>query len=223
MVNGWSPLALSLWISLLASLIALITGITLAWLLVRKNFRGKALLEGITLLSLVLPPTVLGYYLLVLLGQRGLGPIIEQAFGFRFVFAWPGAVVAASITALPLVLTTVQISFADISREIEDAARVDGCSEWQLFLRVMLPIAWRGILAGWLLGFLRALGEFGATLMVAGNIPGRTQTLAMAIYDAVQANDLAKANSMALLLIGLAFGLLFLVLRLNRRITGGIG
>lgn len=223
MVNGWSPLALSLWISFLASLIALITGITLAWLLVRKNFRGKALLEGITLLSLVLPPTVLGYYLLVLLGQRGLGPIIEQTFGFRFVFAWPGAVVAASITALPLVLTTVQISFADISREIEDAARVDGCSEWQLFLRVMLPIAWRGILAGWLLGFLRALGEFGATLMVAGNIPGRTQTLAMAIYDAVQANDLAKANSMALLLIGLAFGLLFLVLRLNRRITGGIG
>lgn len=222
MDNGWSPLALSLWISFLAALIALVIGIALAWLLVRKNFRGKSLLEGITLLSLVLPPTVLGYYLLVLLGQRGLGPYIEQLFGFRFVFAWPGAVVAASITALPLVLTTVQISFADISKEIEDAARVDGCSEWQLFWRVIIPIAWRGILAGGLLGFLRALGEFGATLMVAGNIPGRTQTLAMAIYDAVQANDLARANSLALLLTGIAFGLLFLVLRLNRRITGGM-
>ncbi len=223
MINGWSPLALSLWISTLASLIALAIGTALAWLLVRVDFRGKALLEGITLLSLVLPPTVLGYYLLVLLGQRGLGSLIEQLFGFRFVFAWPGAVVAASITALPLVLTTVQISFADISKEIEDAARVDGCTEWQLFWRVMLPIAWRGILAGGLLGFLRALGEFGATLMVAGNIPGRTQTLAMAIYDAVQANDLARANSLALLLTGIAFGLLFLVLRLNRRIVGGMG
>ncbi len=222
MVNGWSPLALSLWISFLAALIALVIGIALAWVLVRKNFRGKALLEGLTLLSLVLPPTVLGYYLLVLLGQRGLGPFIEQFFGFRFVFAWPGAVVAASITALPLVLTTVQISFADISKDIEDAARVDGCSEWQLFWRVMVPIAWRGILAGGLLGFLRALGEFGATLMVAGNIPGRTQTLAMAIYDAVQANDFARANSLALLLTGIAFGLLYLVLRLNRRITGGM-
>jgi len=220
--NGWSPLALSLWISFLAGLIALILGILLAWLLVRFNFRGKAFLEGLTLLSLVLPPTVLGYYLLVMFGQRGLGPFIEQTFGFRVVFAWPGAVIAAAITALPLVLTTVRISFADISTEVEDAARVDGCSEWQLFWRVMLPIAWRGILAGGLLGFLRALGEFGATLMIAGNIPGRTQTLAMAIYDAVQANDLARANGLALLLISMAFGLLFLVLRLNRRIIGGV-
>jgi molybdate transport system permease protein len=223
MGNGWSPLALSLWVSFLAALIALIIGVGVAWVLVRKNFRGKWLLEGLTLLSLVLPPTVLGYYLLVVLGQRGLGPYIERLFGFQFVFAWPGAVVAASITALPLVLTTVQISFAEISKEIEDAARVDGCSEWQLFWKVMVPIAWRGIMAGWLLGFLRAMGEFGATLMVAGNIPGRTQTLAMAIYDAVQANNLPRANNLALLLTGIAFSLLFLVLHLNRRIAGGVG
>ncbi len=220
MNREWSPFTLSLWVSFLAAFIALVIGVALAWLLVKKNFRGKMLLEGIALLSLVLPPTVLGYYLLVLLGQRGLGPLIEQLFGFRFVFAWPGAVVAAAITALPLVLITVQVSFAEISKEVEDAARVDGCSEWQLFWLVMIPIAWRGILAGWLLGFLRALGEFGATLMVAGNIPGRTQTLAMAIYDAVQANDLARANSLALLLTSIAFGLLFLVLRLNKRFTG---
>lgn len=218
----WSPLALSLWVSFLASLIALVIGIALARLLVRKDFRGKSLLEGLTLLSLVLPPSVLGYYLLVFLGQRGLGPVIEQFLGFRLVFAWPGAVVAATLTALPLALQTVKMSFAEISKEVEDAALVDGCSEWHLFWRVMLPAAWRGILAGGLLGFLRALGEFGATLMVAGNIPGRTQTLSMAIYDAVQANDLAKANSLALLLATIAFGLLFLVLRFNRRIIGGV-
>lgn len=218
----WSPLALSLWVSSLAALIALALGVALAWLLARKDFPGKALLEGLTLLSLVLPPTVLGYYLLLLLGQRGLGPFIERALGFRFVFAWPGAVVAAAVTALPLALQTVRLSFAEISKDVEDAARVDGCSEWQFFWRVMLPIAWRGVLAGGLLGFLRALGEFGATLMVAGNIPGRTQTLSMAIYDAVQANDLARANSLALLLMGIAFGLLLLVLRLNRRLVGGM-
>lgn len=215
---SWSPLALSLWISSLAGLAALLLGTALAWVLVKKKFPGKAILEGVTLLSLVLPPTVLGYYLLVLLGQRGLGVYIERYLGIRFVFAWPGAVVAAAITALPLVLQTVRISFAEVSREIEDAARVDGCTEWQLFWRVTLPVAWRGVLAGGMLGFLRAMGEFGATLMVAGNIPGRTQTLAMAIYDAVQANDMARANGLALLLTGIAFGLLGAVLWLNRRI-----
>lgn len=216
----WSPLALSMWVAFLAGLLALAIGVALAWLLVKRDFRGKALIEGITLLSLVLPPTVLGYYLLVLLGQRGLGSVVERILGFRFVFAWPGAVVVAFLVALPLVLQTARVSFAEISKEIEDAARVDGCTEGQLFWQVMLPIAWRGILAGGLLGFLRALGEFGATLMVAGNIPGRTQTLAMAIYDAVQANDLARANSLAFLLTVIAFALLFLVLWLNRQIIG---
>ena len=218
MVQDWSPLAISLWVSTLAGIIALILGIGLAWLLVRKEFRGKGIIEGLTLLSLVLPPTVLGYYLLLLLGQRGLGPLIEQILGVRFVFAWPGAVVAASITALPLVLQTVRISFADINKEVEDAAFVDGCTEWQLLWRVMLPIAWRGVVAGGLLGFLRALGEFGATLMVAGNIPGKTQTLAMAIYNAVQANNMAAANGFALILIAIAFGMLAITLWLNRRV-----
>lgn len=218
MIQDWSPLAISLWVSTLAGILALILGIALAWLLVRKDFRGKGIIEGVTLLSLVLPPTVLGYYLLLLLGQRGMGPLIEQILGVRFVFSWQGAVVAASITALPLVLQTVRISFADISKEIEDAAFVDGCTEWQLLWRVMLPIAWRGVVAGGLLGFLRALGEFGATLMVAGNIPGRTQTLAMAIYDAVQANNMAAANGFAIILITIAFGLLSISLWLNRRV-----
>lgn len=213
-----SPLALSLWVSTWAGLIALTLGALAAWALVKIPFKGKWLVEGLVMAPLVLPPTLLGYYLLVLLGQRGLGPLTEQLFGFRFVFSISGAIVAATVAALPLVIQTLQVSIAEINREIEEAARVDGCTEWGLFWRIILPMIWRGLLAGGVLGFLRAMGDFGATLMVAGNIPGRTQTLSMAIYDAVQANDMARANSLALLLVGIAFGLLFLALWLNRRI-----
>lgn len=214
--TGWSPLALSLWVSGWAGLIALAGGTFLAWLLIRLDVRAKWLLEGITLLSLVLPPTVLGYYLLLLLGQQGLGPLVERTLGIRFVFTWQGAVIAATVAALPLVIQTVRVSLAEVSREVEEAARVDGCNGWQLFVRISLPIAWRGIVAGALLGFLRALGEFGATLMVAGNIPGRTQTLPIAIYDSLQAGNFQRANQQSLLLAGLAFGLLFVVLWLRR-------
>ncbi len=214
--SGWSPLTLSLWVASWAGIIALVLGTLLAWLLLRSNLRAKWLLEGITLLSLVMPPTVLGYYLLILLGQRGIGPLLERAFGIRLVFTWQGAVIAATVTALPLVIQTVRVSFAEVSREIEEAAHIDGCNAVQLFLRISIPIAWQGILAGGLLGFLRALGDFGATLMVAGNIPGRTQTLPIAIYDALQAGDLERANQMALLLTLLAFGLLLIVMWLRR-------
>jgi len=214
--GGWSPLALSLWIAGWAGLLALTLGTLVAWLLVKRHVRAQWLLEGITLLSLVLPPTVLCYYLLLLLGQRGLGPLLERWLGLRLVFTWQGAVLAATVAALPLVIQTVRVSLAEVSRDVEEAARVDGCTARQLFLRISLPIAWRGILAGGLLGFLRALGEFGTTLMVAGNIPGRTQTLPIAIYGSLQAGNLERANAQALLLTGLAFGLLALVLWLRR-------
>jgi molybdate transport system permease protein len=216
MVTGWSPLAISLWVSWWASLAALVVGFAIAWLLVKTRLRGKWLMEGATLLALVLPPTVVGYYLLLLFGQQGLGPLLQSWFGMRIVFAWPGAALAASVAAVPLVVQTVRIGLANISLEIEDAARVDGCNRWQLFTKIDLPLAWKGIAAGGLLGFLRAIGEFGASLMVAGNIPGRTQTLSMAVYDAVQANDIGRANSLAVLLSLIAFGTLVVVLRLNR-------
>lgn len=215
----WSPLTLSLWISLWSGLLALAAGVWFGWLLAKHSFPGKLLLEGLISLPLVLPPTVLGYYLLSALGARGLGPWIEQALGFRLVFNWRGAVIAAAIAALPLVAQTARAGFAETSAEIEDAARVDGCSERQLFWLIDLPIAWHSVMAGGLLGFLRALGEFGATLMVAGNIPGQTQTLSMAVYDAVQANDLARANQLTLLLSATALGFLYLSLLLNRRIS----
>jgi molybdate transport system permease protein len=136
--------------------------------------------------------------------------------GLRFVFALPGAVVAAAVAALPLVVQAIRASLAGVEREIEEAGRIDGCSEWQLFWSVSLPIAWRGILAGAILGYLRALGDFGATLMVAGNIPGRTQTLSMAVYDAVQANDLSTANRYVVLLSLLVGVFLFFVTRLGK-------
>ncbi|HLF89066.1 MAG TPA: molybdate ABC transporter permease subunit [Anaerolineales bacterium] len=214
-----SPLYLSLWVSTWAGLIALTLGTIAAWILVKVPFKGKWLVEGFIMAPLVLPPTLVGYYLLVLLGQRGLGPLTEQLFEFRFVFSISGAIVAATITALPLVTQTVQPSIAEINLEIEEAARIDGCTEWSLFWLITLPLIWRGLLAGSVLGFLRALGDFGATLMIAGNIPGRTQTMTMAIYDAVQANNTARANQLALILSTIGFGLIFLVLRLRQNVN----
>jgi molybdate transport system permease protein len=219
LLTGRSPLAISLWVATWAGLAALVIGTAIAWVLVKTRFRGKWLLEGFVLLALVVPPTVLGYYLLVVLGQQGLGPFIERILGFRIVFALPGAVVAATVAALPLVVVTVRVGLAEVSREIEDTAQVDGCNRWQTFWRISLPIASRSVIAGGLLGFLRALGEFGATLMVAGNIPGRTQTLSMAIYDAVQANDLPRANGLVLLMSVMAFGVLVVVMFLNRHVA----
>lgn len=219
--RDWTPLELSLWISIWAGLFALILGTALAWLFARVAFRGKWLVEGMTMLPLVLPPTVLGYYLLVALGRRGIGPAFEQVFGFPLVFSWTGAVVAAIVAALPLVIQTVKPSILDLSREAEDAARVDGCSEVQVFRFITLPLIRTSLVGGGILAFLRALGEFGATLMVAGNIPGRTQTLSMAVYDAVQANNLNLANRLVLLLSAITFALLFVALRLGDRTRQG--
>jgi molybdate transport system permease protein len=213
----WTPLSLSLWVSTWASLLALFFGTLAAWALVKISFRGKWLAEGLVMAPLVLPPTLLGYYLLTLLGQRGIGPWVEQVFGIRIVFSPWGAVIAATVAALPLVIQTVQVSIAALAREVDEAGRLDGCNEWGLFRYIHLPLIWRGLLAGWVLGFLRALGDFGATLMVAGNIPGRTQTLTMEIYDAVQANNLSRANELALILTSIGFGLLFFVLRLRQK------
>jgi molybdate transport system permease protein len=211
------PFLLSIWVAVWAGTIALIIGTIIAWGLVQSRSPRKWIVEALVITPLILPPTLLGYYLLVLLGQRGLGPVIERWFGFRFIFSVQGAILAATITALPLVTQAVQASLGDVGRQVKDAARVDGAAEWQVFLFVSLPLAWRGILAGAILGFLRAMGDFGATLMIAGNIPGRTQTIAMAIYDATQANDMTRANEYALLLSFVAFGMLFLAMKLRHK------
>ena len=211
-----SPLSISIWVTFWAGSLALLLALYLGWLLSKREFRLKSILEAFIMLPLVLPPTVLGYYLLVGLGQRGLGGWLEGSLGIRFVFALPGAVIAGAVAALPLAFQSIRASLAEVDRELKEAAYVDGCSEWRMFWWISLPVAWRGILAGAILGYLRALGEFGATLMVAGNIPGRTQTLSMAIYDAVQANKLTLANRYVFGLTVLVSLLLYLVMRLSQ-------
>ena len=189
------PLLLSLKVAGLATIIATIAGVAFAWLAAKREFWGKEFLDAVLTLPVVLPPTVLGYYLLVLLGRRGpIGSWLESQFGINLIFTWQGAVIAASIVAFPLVYKSARSAFEAVSRQLEDASRVLGKSEIQVFSLVTLPLALRGILAGAMLAFARALGEFGATLMVAGSLPGKTQTLSIAVYEAVQAGHDQIAN-----------------------------
>jgi molybdate transport system permease protein len=199
-MNAWTPLALSLKVAGCATLIDLVLGVAVGFLLARRRFPGRELLDTLLTLPMVMPPTVLGYYLLVLIGRHGwLGAWLQDTFGINLIFTWQGAVIAASIVIFPLVFKPARAAFEAVDGQLEQAARVLGVSEAALFFRVTLPLAWRGILAGVLLGFARALGEFGATLMVAGSIPGRTQTLSIAVYEAVQAGQDDSANLMVLL------------------------
>ncbi len=197
---AWSALSLSLQVALWATLLNLVLGIGVGYLLARKRFVGRDLLDTVLTLPMVMPPTVLGYYLLVLLGRNGwLGQWLQDTWGINLIFSLPGAVIAATVVAFPLVFKPARAAFEAIDGQMEDAARVLGVSEIGIFLRITLPLAWRGILAGVLLGFARALGEFGATLMVAGSIPGKTQTLSIAVYEAVQAGQDAVANTLVLI------------------------
>ncbi|MGE8655774.1 MAG: molybdate ABC transporter permease subunit [Achromobacter sp.] len=190
----WVPLLLTLKVAGWATLLATLAGTAAAYGLSRWRWPGRDLLDAVLTLPLVLPPTVLGYYLLVLLGRRGVLGERLAALGIELVFTWQGAVIAASVVAFPLVFKSARAAFENVDPQLESAARVLGVREAGVFFRVTLPLAARGIVAGVLLAFARALGEFGATLMIAGNLPGRTQTLSVAIYEAVQAGDDATAN-----------------------------
>ncbi|CAM3851170.1 molybdate ABC transporter permease subunit [Castellaniella denitrificans] len=194
----WVPLLLSLKVAGWATVLATVGGIAVAWGLSRWTSRWCDVVDAFLTLPMVLPPTVTGYYLLVLFGRRGwLGEWL-QSHGIELVFTWQGAVVAAAVVAFPMVLKAARAAFLDVDHRLEQAAAVLGVSSAAVFFRVSLPLAMRGILAGVLLAFARALGEFGATLMVAGNIPGRTQTLSIAIYEAVQAGNDDTANILVL-------------------------
>jgi len=200
MNEAWPALALSLKVAGCATLIDLLLGVAAGFLLARRRFPGRELLDTLLTLPMVMPPTVLGYYLLVLIGRHGwLGAWLQERFGINLIFTWQGAVLAAAVVIFPLVFKPARAAFEAVDGQLEQAARVLGVSEAALFFRVTLPLAWRGILAGLLLGFARALGEFGATLMVAGSIPGRTQTLSIAVYEAVQAGQDDTANLLVLL------------------------
>ncbi|RTL23568.1 MAG: molybdate ABC transporter permease subunit [Burkholderiales bacterium] len=202
-----APLALTLRVAVVATGLALLLGIALGWVFARTRLPGRNVLEAVCMLPLVLPPTVLGYGILVLMGRRSaLGGWLREHFDYSVIFNWHGAVMASTLVALPLVLKGASSAFAQVDRDLEAAARTLGQSRWSSFIRVTLPLAWPGILAGTLLAFARAMGEFGASLMVAGSIPGQTQTASMAIYDAVQAgrDDLALLLSLVVSAVSVA-------------------
>lgn len=215
-MEDWHPLWLSLRVAAAATALAGTSGVALAYLLVKGQMRGRGLLEAVVTLPIVLPPTVLGYYLLTTLGVRSpVGRAWESAFGSPLVFTEAAAVVAASISALPFVVRTARAALEGVDARLEAVARVAGHPEWRVAALVTLPAARRGLLAGIALGFARALGDFGATVMVAGNIPGRTQTLPVAVFDAVQAGDGAAARTGSLVLAAVAVVVLLAVTQLS--------
>lgn len=216
----WSALNLSIRVAVLATALNAAVGIPLAWLLARRRFRGKSLIDLAVTLPLVLPPTVTGYYLIVLLGRRGwLGAPLYALTGWTITFTWYAAVIAAAVMALPLLVRTARAAIESVDRELERAAYTLGRSEWHTALEVTLPLARNGILAGLVLAFARALGEFGATLMLAGNIPGVTTTVPLAIYTAVQVGEDAQALVLAALLTALSCAVLVVAGRLGARAT----
>jgi molybdate transport system permease protein len=211
-LKDWFPIFLTLRVSLLATALSLAVGLLLAWLLARRAFWGKGLLDALLMQPLVIPPTVLGYYLLVAFGRgSALGAFLENTLGLTLVFTWRGAVLAATVTSLPLFLKPARAAIESVDPHLENAARLLGKSEPAIFIGITLPLAWRGLVAGAMMAFARSVGDFGATLMVAGNIPGRTQTVALAIYEAVQSGDLAAANTLVVLMTVLSIAVMLFV------------
>ena len=218
MTIDWFPLWLSLRVAFVSTAIALAAGLWIAYVLANREFRGKEALDAAVTLPLVLPPTVLGYYLLVVVGRASpLGKLWEAAFGSPLVFTWKAAVVAALLHSLPLLVKSARAALESVDRSYERAARNLGASEWRLFWRVTLPLARRSIFAAIALAFARSLGDFGVTLMVAGNIPGRTQTVAVAIYDAVESGNGALARTLVLVVSVVALLILTFANRLAPR------
>lgn len=214
----WFPLWLSMRVAALSTLISTVAGVWLAYLLANRTFRGRDALDAAVTLPLVLPPTVLGYYLLVVIGRESwFGRAWEAVWGAPLVFTWQAAVLAAVLHSAPLLIKSARAALESVDHDYERAARTLGASEWRLFVRVTLPLASRSILAAVGLAFARALGDFGVTIMVAGNIPGRTQTVAVAIYDAVESGNGAAARALVLAVSAMALGILWLANRLQAR------
>ena len=218
----WSPLIITLQTAGVATMVTFLTGIGLAWLVVRMH-RFKGLADAVITLPLVLPPTVIGFCLLLLFGRRGvIGSFLLQ-WDIRLVFTWKAAVIAAVVVSLPLMYRTARGAFEQLDSDIVNAARTLGVSEWRIFWYILLPNARAGILAGLVLSFTRALGEFGATIMVAGNIPGVTRTMSTAIYAAVQANDYDLAGRWALIIAVISLVFVVLLNWWTSRQARGIG
>jgi molybdate transport system permease protein len=209
--DEWTAIHLSLWIAFIATLTSLPFGIAIAWLLARKNFWGKALLDGVVHLPLVLPPVVTGYLLLISFGRRGpIGSFLAENFGIVFSFRWTGAALACGVMGFPLMVRAIRLSFEAIDRRLEDAAATLGASPPWSFVTVTLPLALPGIIAGMVLCFAKALGEFGATITFVSNIPGETQTISAAIYSLTQVPG-GDAAALRLVVVAIVIALVALI------------
>jgi molybdate transport system permease protein len=212
----WSAFKLSLLVSLVATIAVVLLGTSIAFVLAKRKFRGRELLDALVTLPLVLPPTVTGYYLIVLLGRQGLiGKYLYDMTGWTVTFTWAGAVIAAAVMALPLMVKSARAAIESVNPMYEVASYTLGKSELETFVRITLPLARHGMLAGIVLSFARALGEFGATLMLAGNIPGKTQTMPLAIYETVVAGENSQAQMLALILTAVSVAAIYFTNKLT--------
>ncbi len=213
----WQTIKLSLQVVSLATIAISLIGTAFGYLLAKRDFRGKDILDAILTLPMILPPTVTGYYLILLMGRHGfLGEPLYSLTGWTVTFTWVAAVIAATVIALPLMIKSSRAAIESVDTEYETASRIMGKSESETFFRITLPLASRGIVAGIVLSFARAFGEFGATLMLAGNIPGRTQTMPLAIYEAVVSGEDERAKWLALILTAISVTVVYLTNRLSR-------
>jgi molybdate transport system permease protein len=208
----WSPIKLSFEVAVVSGTLASLLGLFLGKVMANRKFKGKAIVETFFLLPLVLPPTVVGFLLIIIFGRKSLiGNLIEFLFNHPVIFTWWAAVIAATVVAFPLMYQSAVTGFESIERDIEDAARVDGANEIKLFILISIPLARKGIISGTILSFTRALGEFGATLMFAGNIPGKTQTIPTAIYLAIDSCNMEWAWLWVFSMIVISFIMLMFI------------
>jgi molybdate transport system permease protein len=211
-------LRLSLQVALVATVFVMVVGTSIAYILALKNFRGKEILDMLFTLPLVLPPTVIGYYLIVLFGRNGLlGQYLYTLTGFSIMFTWYAAVLASFVVALPLMIKTTRAAIESIDINLINASYTLGHSALATLFSIVLPLAKKGIIAGAVLSFARAMGEFGATLMIAGNIPGRTDTMPLAVYSSASSGDWSKTNLMVLLFTLISGSFLYMANRLSKR------
>ena len=212
----YSPLYLSLWVSVIATVIIAVFGTFVAYLLARKRFFARTVLDAVTTLPMILPPTVTGYYLIILLGKNGvIGKQIYELTGLSIMFTWQAAVIAATVVAMPIMIKSAKAAIESVDVGFEKAAYTLGKSEIETFFLVTLPLAKKGLMAGLILSFARALGEFGATIMLAGNIPGKTSTMPLAIYSAVQTGEDRLATTLVIILTVISIAVIYITTRIS--------
>lgn len=206
----WQPVILSIKVALMSLVLVSISGISLAYLMRYREFSGKAVIEAVLIMPLVLPPVVTGFLLLLLIGKQGpLGRLLSETLHTQIIFTPYAAILAGAVVAFPLMYQSAKAAFQGVDTTLEDAARTLGANKWRVFWTVTIPLAWPGLVAGLVLSFSRALGEFGATIMVAGNIPGKTQTLPLAIYFAAESNNLSQAGIYVLIISAITFSAIY--------------